>query len=198
MEHQEDDRKLEARANSPDSTSGVPRQVLLSESPSLRLDDPGPISAAAAPAVGPDVVYPVKPNAIQFVEMPKTVRCNHTLSNLHAHFHGQHVNHTYRDFSCMPAEANFAFPVSVDRMSFHEKLYHLLTFTSAHCRQLINWCSHGRAFEIIDPDELKNLGILRLYFGYDSVQRFRKQLNDYGYKPLVRDPKKTSFYSEVG
>lgn len=114
--------------------------------------------------------FPARPSYIRFVQMPKT-----------------HQNHSYRDFTNMPRDpAGYVFPTQIEDMTFHEKLFHLLTYSTVQCRQAIDWCCHGRAFEIRNVEGLERLGILRCYFGFNGIQRFRKLLNNYGYKQLIR------------
>lgn len=124
--------------------------------------------------------YPARPSTIQFVQIPRS-----------------HTDHTYRDFSEMAIEEGYTFPVDIEQMTFHEKLYHLLTYTSVQCRQSIDWCCNGRAFEIKSTEGLEQLGMLRCYFGFNGIQRFRKQLNNYGYKLLTRFTTHERYYSEV-
>lgn len=124
--------------------------------------------------------FPARPNTIKYVHIAKT-----------------HTNHSYRDFTCMPMEPNYTFPGNVEQMTFHERLYHLLTLDTAQRRLAIDWCCHGRAFHILNVEYLEHLGILRCYFGFSSVQRLRKQFNNYGYKLLVRASSSECYYSEV-
>lgn len=124
--------------------------------------------------------FPVRPSPIKYVQVAKT-----------------HTNHTYRDFSCMPIDASYEFPARIEQMTFHERLYHMLTLNTARRSLAIDWCCHGRAFHIQNAEYLEHMGILRCHFGFNSVQRFRKQLHNYGYKMLVRSSSNECYYSEV-
>lgn len=126
--------------------------------------------------------YPARPTLIKIVQVPKLFE-----------------NHTYRDFSEMPMDLEYRFPNSIEHMTFHERLYHLLTFSPVQYRQAICWCCHGRAFEFLHVDGLVLLGILRSYFGYNNIRRFRKQLSNHGYKQLTPTliVNNERFYSEV-
>ena len=124
--------------------------------------------------------YPARPSTIQFVQIPRT-----------------HVNHTYRDFAEMPSDPTSTIPSTIEQMTFHEKLYHLLTLDTFHIHRAIGWCSHGRAFQILSVEHLEHSGILRCYFGFNTIQRFRKQLNVHGYKLLTRARSHETYYSEV-
>ena len=98
----------------------------------------------------------------------------------------------------MPRDFSYSFPDTISSMTFHEKLYHLLTKDSIGTRQSINWSAHGRSFEITSPPKLVRFGVLHAYFGYGMMQQFRKELNKYGYKQLARTAGGTErYYSEV-
>lgn len=141
-----------------------------------RTEEPEPSSEISS-----TVVYPARPDVVKFVNAPKS-----------------HYNHTYRNFSNMPVDRSYTFPVNLSSMSFHEKLYHLLSTDNIGHRQSINWCPEGRSFEITSPQKLVRFGILHAYFGYGMMQQFRKELNKYGYKQLARDTGSLArYYSEV-
>jgi hypothetical protein len=77
-----------------------------------------------------DVVYPVEPRVLQAFKKPRT-----------------HANHSYRDFSCVPAEGKDAtLPSSIDEMSFNQKVYHILS--CEEYAKYISWLPHGRSFRI--------------------------------------------------
>lgn len=102
----------------------------------------------------------------------------------------------------MPIEEDYSYPTDTEQMTFHEKLYHMLTYTAVHNRQAIDWCCYGRAFVIKNADALVRLGLLRVYFGLASIQRFRTQLHCNGYRILVTQEVQTNggsdcYYSEV-
>ena len=127
-----------------------------------------------------ETVYPARPDVVQYVNVPKT-----------------HINHTYRNFSNMPMDHSYVMPSIIDDMTFHEKLYSILSSATKTTREAINWCHHGRAFVINDATKLNRYGILA-HFGYNKVQRFRKDLCARGYKRLgPSNAEPEYFYSEV-
>jgi hypothetical protein len=123
---------------------------------------------------------PGHPNVVQIVQRPRT-----------------HVNHTYRDFSSIPNGGSYSIPGDIDRMTFPEKLFHLLSSTSSYAQESISWRPHGRAFRIKSEDFLQKYGLLKLYFGYARVQRFFKQLLNHDFKQITQGPDKGCFYNEV-
>lgn len=127
--------------------------------------------------------YPIEPDVFKFVQMPKTI-----------------TNHTYRIFSNIPFDPSFRMPLIVGQMNFHEKLYHLLTLDKDSRRDTIEWCFGGRAFCIRNLEGLLRLQLLQSLFGCNNIQRFRKQLNCFGYKRLTREEQTHGYdcyYSEV-
>lgn len=128
--------------------------------------------------------YPARPEFFKFVRMPKT-----------------HANHTYRNFSNMPNDQLYTFPTRISDMNFHEKLYHLLCLSVVERgHATIAWCHKGRAFYVPDVEKLTNSQLLQRYFEYNNIQRFRKQLCNYGYKSIIRDQDlfgADCYYSEV-
>lgn len=127
-----------------------------------------------------EITYPVKPNTIHVVRGKKSV-----------------VNHTYRDFSNVPPAVPYTMPKAVEDRSFPENLYCLLSEKKQYSSQAIEWCSHGRAFRILNRDFLEKYGLLKLYFGFNSFKKFVKRLNDNDFRKLTTGPDKECFYSEV-
>lgn len=108
------------------------------------------------------------------------------------------MNHTYRNFSDTARDESYTLPTDVTEMTFHEKLYHILSSSRDIYREAIKWSSHGRAFEIVDTAKLSKFGILRTYFGSNIVPQFRKQLHNHGYKQLTTNVGgMEAYYSEV-
>jgi hypothetical protein len=125
--------------------------------------------------------YPVQPNIIHIVTKPRT-----------------HVNHTYRDFSSVPlpdGSTKMEIPQDVSQMSFHLKVYHLLSTKVEPSNSSIEWCSHGRAFRIVQIERLEYR--LPLYFGHNRLSKFRKQLIDHGFKLITEGRDSGCYYSEV-
>lgn len=123
---------------------------------------------------------PGHPNVIQIIQRPRT-----------------HVNHSYRDLSAIPNDGTYSLPNEIDRMSFPEKLYHLLSSTSSYAQESIVWRHHGRAFCLKSEDYLQKYGLLKLYFGYARIQRFFKQLLNHDFKQITHGPDNGCFYNEV-
>lgn len=127
--------------------------------------------------------FPFEPDVFKFVQMPKTT-----------------TNHTYRIFSTIPFDPSYRMPKVVGEMNFHEKLYCLLILDEDSRRNTVDWCYGGRAFCIRDPEQLVKLQLLQYYFGTNSIHRFRRQMNGFGYKRLTREETTYGFdcyYSEV-
>ena len=125
--------------------------------------------------------YPVQPNVIHIVTKPRT-----------------HVNHTYRDFSSVPlpdGTTKIEIPQDISQMSFHLKVYHLLSTKVKLSDSSIEWCTHGRALRIIHADGLEYR--LPPYFGHNRLSKFRKQLVDHGFKLITEGRDSGCYYSEV-
>ena len=127
-----------------------------------------------------DPSYPVQPNVIQVINKPRT-----------------YVDHSYRDFSNMPVEPSWEFPKKREDMSYPQKLYELLSSNSEYTRQYIRWCSHGRAFQVVDPKNLAASGILKTHFGHNRYAQFVRMLANHGFKSLTVGRDSGCFYSEV-
>jgi hypothetical protein len=58
-----------------------------------------------------------------------------------------HVNHSYRDFSNVPANLNDTpMPSLIDDMTFNQKVHHILS--CEEYSKFISWLPHGRAFKV--------------------------------------------------
>lgn len=125
--------------------------------------------------------YPVQPNIIHIVTKPRT-----------------YVNHTYRDFSSVPlpdGSTKLDIPPEVSQMSFYMKVYHLISAKVETSNSSIEWCTHGRAFRIVNVERLEYR--LQSYFGYNRLSKFRKQLLDNGFKMITEGRDSGCYYSEV-
>ncbi len=125
--------------------------------------------------------YPVPPNVIHIVTRPRT-----------------YVNHTYRDFSSVPlpdGSTKMEIPQDVSQMSFHLKVHHLLSTTVGKSASSIEWCTHGRAFRIVQVYHLEQR--LSSYFRHHSWSKFRKLLLDHGFKLITEGRDANCYYSEV-
>jgi hypothetical protein len=128
-----------------------------------------------------DVTYPVHPNIIHIVTKPRT-----------------YVNHTYRDFSNVPlpdGSTKIEIPPDAAHMSFHLKVYSILSTQVEPSNSSVEWCTHGRAFCIVHGDRLEYR--LPLYFGHNRLSKFRKQLIDHGFKLITEGRDAGCYYSEV-
>jgi hypothetical protein len=122
--------------------------------------------------------FPVEPRTIQVIKKPRT-----------------HMNHSYRDFSSVPAEMNYEVPEKISDMTFPQKVHHILSQEEyKHC---IGWLSHGRAFRILVPKRLEQSQILQKYFGHGRYSSFLRQLSNHRFKHISSGPDRNSYYHEV-
>lgn len=125
--------------------------------------------------------YPTPPDVVQYVQMPKST-----------------VNHTYLNFSETPkTDLNYSIPGDTSQMTFHEKMYTILSHPKLEYGEAIRWCRGGRAFEIVDVTALTRQGLLTEYFQFGTMPQFRRQLLCHGYRRLLRDVRSETYYSEV-
>lgn len=104
-------------------------------------------------------------------------------------------NSSYRDMSSVPIEAGYIVERDVAKMTFAQKLHHMLSRDDLS--DCINWNQHGRAFRIIVPRRLEERSLLSLYFGHNRYSTFLTQLQNYGFKQITRGKDRGSFYNEV-
>jgi hypothetical protein len=102
------------------------------------------------------------------------------------------VDHSYRDFSKIPAETDYAMPSKIEDMSFAEKLQDILSREEFKC---ITWLSHGRAFKVIVPLAFERQ-LCEEYFGHKRYSSFLRQLNNHGFKHITKGPDRNSYYHE--
>ncbi|GAX24522.1 hypothetical protein FisN_18Lh076 [Fistulifera solaris] len=102
------------------------------------------------------------------------------------------VDHSYRDFSKIPAEKDYAIPFKIEDMSFAEKLQHILSREEFKC---ITWLPHGRAFKVIVPLAFERQ-VCEEYFGHKRYSSFLRQLNNHGFKHITKGPDRNSYYHE--
>jgi len=120
--------------------------------------------------------YPVPPRVIQICKVPKT-----------------HVNHSYKDMSCVPPEDDYESPTDLNSMSFAEKLHHMLS--DPECSDIIAWLPHGRAFRILVPKFLEEK-VLQKNFGHKRYSTFLTQLQHHGLKQFTQGNDMNAFYHE--
>lgn len=102
------------------------------------------------------------------------------------------VDHSYRDFSQIPAEVGYATPSKIEDMSFAEKLQDILTRDEFKC---ITWLPHGRSFKVIVPLAFERQ-VCKEYFGHKRYSSFLRQLNNHGFKHITKGQDRNSYYHE--
>jgi hypothetical protein len=123
-------------------------------------------------------VFPVEPRVIQVIKKPKT-----------------YINHSYRDFSAVPAELDHVEPTNIDEMTFAQKVHRILS--QSEYAESIAWMPHGRAFRILVPIGMEKMGILKKYFSHNRFSSFLRQLNNFGFKHISQGPDRNCYYHEV-
>lgn len=104
------------------------------------------------------------------------------------------VNHSYVDYSLVPPGPGDDFPTEIDKMDFHQKLYHMLG--QPDFVETIRWLWHGRAFKIVAPSKFEKLVCIK-YFGHQRYSSFLYQLGVHGYKQLSTGKDMGAYYSPV-
>jgi hypothetical protein len=143
---------------------------------------PAPNRAAVAAPAGrkrdkDGFQYPVEPRIIAVVKKPRTV-----------------MNHSYRDFSKVPAELTYERQTNIEDMSVAEKLHDILSIEEYS--HFVSWMSHGRAFKIHVPKVFEEQ-ICPKYFGHSRYSSFLRLLNNHGFKHISQGPDRNAYYHEV-
>jgi hypothetical protein len=125
----------------------------------------------------PKIQFPTEPTVVQNVLKRKDV-----------------VNHSYKDFSNVPAEPSYEKPTSIEEMSFSEKVHDILS--KEEYSKYICWAPHGRAFRIVVPKMLES-HVCPKYFGHKRYSSFLRQLNNHGFKHITRGVDRNCYYHEV-
>lgn len=110
--------------------------------------------------------FPVKPVTIQVVQAPRGT-----------------INHSYRDFSKVPAKDDYKCPTDINEMTFSQKLHHILS--QEDYEKWISWMPHGRAFKVHVP-VLFESQVCPKYFGHKRYSSFLRELNNYGFKHISK------------
>jgi hypothetical protein len=125
----------------------------------------------------PKVKLPVEPRLIQSIPKRK-----------------EYVNHSYSDFSTI-MNYEYVRPTNIDEMSFVEKIHDILS--KPEYENYISWKHHGRAFGITIPSMFEKI-VCPIYFQHKRYSSFLRQLNNYGFKHLIKDgPNRNCYYHEV-
>lgn len=124
-----------------------------------------------------EYTYPVEPQVIQVVKKPKT-----------------YTDHSYRDFSQVPPEADYKHPTNIDEMTFSQKVFHMLSDDALS--NWIHWLPHGRSFKIAVPKRLEQSQTLQRYFGHNRYSSFLRMLNNHGFKHITKGPDRNCYYHE--
>ena len=107
----------------------------------------------------------------------------------------EYVNHSYRDFSTLPAEPGWELPTSLEQMTFSEKVHDILT-KSEEYGEYMSWQPHGRAFHIHVPAMFEK-HVCPKYFGHKRYSSFLRQLNNYSFKHISKGMDRNCYYHEV-
>jgi hypothetical protein len=114
------------------------------------------------------------------------------------------MNHSYRDFSQVPAADDYVPPTQTADMTFAQTVHFILSQSTtttngakqdddfSHC---ITWLPHGRAFKVINP-VLFEQTVCPRFFGHGRYSSFLRQLNNHGFKHLSKGVDRNSYYHE--
>jgi len=125
----------------------------------------------------------------------KNRRFEHPLAHVVQVIHKprEYVDHSYNDFSCVPAEPDDTFPSQIDEMTFAQKVHHMLS--QVKYQRWISWLPHGRAFKVHVPAVFEKEALPK-YFGHKRYSSFLRQLNNHGFKHIVKGSERNSYYHE--
>lgn len=124
-----------------------------------------------------EVKFPVEPRVIQVIKKPRT-----------------YMNHSYRDFSCVPPELGDECPSEISEMTFPQKVHHMLS--QEEYSKMIAWQAHGRAFRIIIP-KMFETKVCPSYLQHSRYSSFLRQLSNYGFKHITQGRDRNCYYHEV-
>ena len=93
------------------------------------------------------------------------------------------MNHSYRDFSQVPPQADYEHPTEIKNMTFSQKVHHILS-EPAYAKW-ISWMPHGRAFKVHVPAMFETM-VCPKYFAHRRYSSFLRELNNYGFKHVSK------------
>jgi HSF-type DNA-binding len=105
----------------------------------------------------PEHKFPVEPTVISIVHKPR-----------------EYMNHSYRDFSNVPAEIGYEHPTDIRDMTFSQKVHDILS--QPEYKAWINWHPHGRSFKIFVPMYFER-NVCDKYFGHKRYSSFLRQVS---------------------
>jgi len=121
--------------------------------------------------------FVVEPRIIQVIKKPRTF-----------------VNHSYRDFSSVPAEDGDIFPTEIPEMTFPQKVYHMLS--QPEYSRFISWQPHGRSFRVHLPKQFETK-VCAKYLGHTRYSSFLRQLSNHSFKHITQGQDRNCYYHEV-
>jgi len=105
----------------------------------------------------------------------------------------EYMNHSYNDFSTVPAEVTDTFPEKIEEMTFAQKVHHILS--QEKFSKWVSWLPHGRSFKVHVPAVFEREVLLK-YFGHKRYSSFLRQLNNHGFKHITKGNDRNSYYHE--
>lgn len=121
--------------------------------------------------------YPVEPVTVQIIKKPRTI-----------------MNHSYRDFSKVPADCKDEIPDDIANMTFPQKVHHILS--QPEYSDFVSWMPHGRSFKTHLPKVFEQT-VCKKYFGHCRYSSFLRQLANYGFKHITQGKDRNCYYHEV-
>ena len=102
------------------------------------------------------------------------------------------VDHSYTDYSNVPAPPNVDLPTAVSKMNFAQKVHDALSrdeFDHALC-----WMPHGRAFRIRSAKSLE-VTVCPRYFGHSKLSLLVQDLRKHGFKEITKGQDRNCEYN---
>ena len=89
------------------------------------------------------------------------------------------VDHTYRDYSCVPISDLVANYSGIDVGIFPSKLHQILS--RPEYENIIQWKPHGRAWAVTDRGAFTSV-VLPEHFNHSNFASFNRSVNGWGFK----------------